>query len=120
LTHRDYAQSLVFVTGHLKDGSQNLNWTVLAQPHQTVVVYMGLVGVKNFCKQLLAHGAPKDRPMALVQKATTRDQKVIVGTVETIPDLVEKADIKPPTLIIIGDVVNLQDKLAWFDPRDNT
>jgi uroporphyrin-III C-methyltransferase/precorrin-2 dehydrogenase/sirohydrochlorin ferrochelatase len=114
LTHRDYAQSVTFVTGHLKDGSMNLNWPMLAQPNQTLVVYMGLLGVKTLCAKLIEHGMPADMPMALVQKATTREQKVLVGTLETMPGLLDNATIKPPTLIIVGKVVALHKKLAWF------
>jgi len=115
LTHRDYAQSVTFVTGHLKDGTMNLNWKALAQPHQTLVVYMGLLGVKNLCAKLVEHGLPATTPIALVQKATTREQKVVVGTLATMPELVEQTTIKPPTLIIVGEVVKLHEKLAWFN-----
>lgn len=114
LTHREHAQSVTFVTGHLKDGSMNLNWPALAQPNQTLVVYMGLLGVNTLCTKLVEHGLPVNTPMALVQKATTRQQKVLVGTLESMPGLLEREEIKPPTLIIIGSVVSLHEKLAWF------
>lgn len=114
LTHRNYAQSVTFVTGHLKDGTMNLNWPALAQPHQTLVVYMGLLGVKTLCVKLVEHGLSNETPIALVQKATTRQQKVLIGTLATMPELVDQTDIKPPTLIIVGDVVTLHEKLAWF------
>ncbi len=114
LTHREHAHSVVFVTGHLKDGSMDLNWQALAQPQQTIVVYMGLLGVKELCNQLVAHGLPAETPMALVQKATTRLQKVVVGTLGSMPSIIETTEIKPPTLIIVGDVVTLHKKLAWF------
>ncbi len=116
LTHRDYAQSVIFVTGHLKDGSINLNWNVLSQADQTVVFYMGLKGVKTICEQLVAHGAPADRPVALVQKGTQQSQKVFVGTLETMPGIVDNSNIEPPTIIIVGNVVNLHKTLAWFEP----
>lgn len=115
LTHRDYSQSVVFVTGHLKDGSMNLNWPALAQPNQTVVFYMGLVGVKVICQELIANGMSADTPIGLVQKATQRDQRIYTGTLQTMPGIVDASDIKPPTLIIVGDVVGLQDKLNWYD-----
>ncbi|MCF6209646.1 MAG: siroheme synthase CysG [Gammaproteobacteria bacterium] len=114
LTHREYAQSVVFVTGHLKDGSMSLNWKALAQPHQTIVVYMGLLGVKELCGKLVEHGLPADMPIALVQKATTRRQKVVIGTLGSMPSIIETTEVKPPTLIIIGDVVRLHKKLSWF------
>lgn len=114
LTHRDHAQSCTFVTGHLKDGSINLNWTQLAAPNQTIVIYMGLVGLQNICESLIAHGSPKDLPIALIQQGTTQNQRVFTGTLETMPAAVAGQHIKPPTLIIIGTVVGLHSQLEWF------
>lgn len=119
LTHRNYAQSVTFVTGHLKDGTMNLNWPALAQPHQTLVVYMGLLGVKTLCAKLVEHGLSSETPIALVQKATTRQQKVVIGTLASMPEIVDKTQIKPPTLIIVGDVVNLHEKLSWFGAAES-
>ena len=119
LTHRDYAQSCVFVTGNLKDGSVNLNWKALAHPHQTVVFYMGLHGVPVLSQELMAHGLPADTPVALVQQGTTQHQRVIISTLESLPDDVQKSELKPPTLIIVGEVVRLHDKLDWFRPTDS-
>jgi uroporphyrin-III C-methyltransferase / precorrin-2 dehydrogenase / sirohydrochlorin ferrochelatase len=115
LTHRDHAQSCVFVTGHLKNDIVNLNWTQLALPNQTVVIYMGLVGLEQICQSLIAHGSPKDLPIALIQQGTTSNQKVITGTLASLPDLVIKQGIKAPTLIIIGTVVRLHGRLKWFN-----
>ena len=114
LTHREHAQSVVFVTGHLKDGSMNLNWKALAQPNQTIVVYMGLLGVKNLCGKLVENGLAAETPIALVQKATTRQQKVVIGTLGSMPGILDTTEIKPPTLIIVGNVVSLHKKLSWF------
>jgi uroporphyrin-III C-methyltransferase/precorrin-2 dehydrogenase/sirohydrochlorin ferrochelatase len=114
LTHRDYAQSVTFVTGHLKDHSINLNWPQLAQPNQTVVFYMGLVGLPQIVAQLIAHGVAPEMPIALVQQGTTHMQKVYVGTLATILAKVERDPPEPPTLVIVGEVVQLRDKLAWF------
>ncbi len=114
LTHRDHAQSCVFVTGHLKDDRVNLNWKQLSLPNQTVVIYMGLVGLEAICEALIAHGSPKDLPIALIQQGTTDKQKIVTGTLSTLPDLVVNEGIKAPTLIIIGTVVSLHDKLNWF------
>ncbi len=114
LTHRDYAQSVAFVTGHLKDGSFNINWDGLIHPRQTLVIYMGLVGLPSLCEQLLARGMSADMPAALVQQGTTPEQQVYIGTVESLPELVQKHQVKAPTLVIIGEVVRLHDKLAWF------
>ncbi len=115
LTHRAHAQACVFVTGHLKDGTTNLNWPALAHPQQTVVFYMGLHGLAIICRQLIAHGMPQQTPIALIQKGTTADQKVLVGTLATMEQVVEGEEIRPPTLIIVGEVVKLRDKLRWFE-----
>jgi uroporphyrin-III C-methyltransferase/precorrin-2 dehydrogenase/sirohydrochlorin ferrochelatase len=117
LTHRDYAQSVLFVTGHLKDGTMNLNWKALVQPNQTVVVYMGLLGAKVLCQKLVEHGMSPDMPIALIQQATTPQQKVFIGTLDTMPGIIDNSSIQPPTLIIVGDVVTLHNKLAWFSPQ---
>lgn len=116
LTHRDYVQSCTFVTGHLKDGSVNLNWPVLAQPGQTIVFYMGLHAVAEICRQLVAHGLTDATPAALVEQGTTQNQRVHIGTLATLPEIVTQQEIKPPTLIIVGEVVKLHDKLKWFSP----
>jgi uroporphyrin-III C-methyltransferase/precorrin-2 dehydrogenase/sirohydrochlorin ferrochelatase len=115
LTHRDYAQSVVFVTGHLKDGSMNLNWPALAQPRQTVVFYMGLLGAGILCRELVAHGLPAGTPAALVQQGTMPEQRVLVGTLETLPEILRTSDVRAPTLIIVGEVVRLRDRLKWFE-----
>ena len=117
LTHRDHAQSVTFVTGHLKDGTINLNWQQLSQPNQTVVFYMGLHGLPVICRQLMAHGVPPDMPAALVQQGTTPMQRVYTGTVATLPDILAREQPKPPTLLIVGEVVKLQKKLAWYQPH---
>jgi uroporphyrin-III C-methyltransferase/precorrin-2 dehydrogenase/sirohydrochlorin ferrochelatase len=116
LTHRDYSQAVVFVTGHLQDGTVNLNWKALAQPNQTVVFYMGLHGVPSICAGLTSHGMPAATPVALIQQGTTPNQRVFVTTIEKLPELVQRENIKPPTLIIVGEVVQLHKKLSWFQP----
>lgn len=119
LTHRDYAQSCTFVTGHLKDGSIDLNWMQLVQPRQTVVFYMGLTGIEVICKQLIAHGMAPDMPAALVEQGTTRNQRVHIGTVANLSQLVIESGVRAPTLTIIGEVVKLHDKLDWFQPAEH-
>jgi uroporphyrin-III C-methyltransferase/precorrin-2 dehydrogenase/sirohydrochlorin ferrochelatase len=119
LTHRDHAQSCTFVTGHLKDNSINLNWTQLAAPQQTIVIYMGSTGLEKICQALIAHGSPPDLPIALIQQGTTRSQRVLTGTLATLPAQVANEKISPPTLIIIGTVVTLHDKLSWFKSQPN-
>ena len=117
LTHRDYAQSCAFVTGHLKDGSVNLDLSGIAKTNQTIVIYMGLLGLPQLCQELVKHGLPLSTPAAIVQQGTTIKQKVVTGTLETLPALAVEAHLKPPTLIIVGEVVKLHDKLAWFKPE---
>lgn len=117
LTHRDHAQSCVFVTGHLKDGSMDLDWDALARPHQTLVVYMGLMGIETLFAKLIGHGLPESTPAALVQQGTTQNQRVLTGTLATLPGIVKIEKPQAPTLIIVGGVVTLRDKLNWFYPK---
>ncbi|MEX2963586.1 siroheme synthase CysG [Microbulbifer sp. TYP-18] len=114
LTHRDHAQSVRFITGHLKDGILALPWGELATPGQTLVFYMGLTGIETICRELIDHGLSKKTPAALVEKGTTPDQRVVVGDLETLPGLAEREKIEAPALSIIGGVVSLRDKLSWF------
>jgi uroporphyrin-III C-methyltransferase/precorrin-2 dehydrogenase/sirohydrochlorin ferrochelatase len=116
LTHRDYAQSVTFATGHLKDGSINLNWEQLAQPNHTLVFYMGLTGIQVISEQLLAHGLPADTAAALIEQGTTRNQRVHIGTLKSLPQLVQDSGVRAPTLTIVGNVVQLHDKLNWYKP----
>lgn len=115
LTHRDHAQSVRFVTGHLKDGSSNLPWGELSAPGQTLVFYMGLVGLPAICAQLVRHGRAADTPAALVQQGTTQNQRVFTGTLANLPQLVAEHEVHAPTLVIVGEVVQLREKLAWFE-----
>jgi len=107
---------VVFVTGHMQDGSMDLNWRALAQPRQTIVFYMGLVGIEVLCRELAAHGLPAATPAALIQQGTTPQQRVLTGTLESLPAIVRRSGVKAPTLIIIGEVVTLRDRLKWFEP----
>jgi len=118
LTHRDYSQACVFVTGHLKDGTVDLNWPALAQPNQTVVFYMGLHGAPTLCKEMIGHGLPATTPVALVQKGTTPDQKTVIATLGTLEETLKNHTFEPPTLIIVGEVVSLKEKLDWFKPEN--
>ena len=117
LTHRDHAQSVRFVTGHLKDGSSDLPWSDLTAPGQTLVFYMGLVGLPLICQQLIAHGRSAETPAALVQQGTTQHQRVFTGTLASLPQRVAEHEVHAPTLVIVGEVVTLRDKLAWFEGK---
>jgi uroporphyrin-III C-methyltransferase/precorrin-2 dehydrogenase/sirohydrochlorin ferrochelatase len=120
LTHRDYAQACLFITGHLKAGankelSVDLDWTAMARPKQTVVIYMGLVGLNQICEKLIEHGVPATMPAAVVQQGTTQRQKVVSATLQDLAEKVDAAQLKPPSLIIVGEVVQLREKLNWFN-----
>jgi uroporphyrin-III C-methyltransferase len=114
LTHRDFAQSCTFVTGHLKDGSCELDWPALARPRQTVVIYMGLSGLPTICAQLIAHGLPAHWPAAVVAQGTLPTQRVVCATLATLAAEVESEGLQSPCLTIVGEVVRLRDELAWF------
>lgn len=116
LTHRDYAHSVIFVTGHLKDGEPDLDWQRLTVPNQTVVIYMGLHGLSILCQRLQEHGVSAAMPAAIVEQGTTSRQRVFTATLATLSDVVAAADVHAPTLIIIGDVVRLHERLKWFEP----
>lgn len=116
LTHRDYAQACLFITGHLKDGTLDLDWQAMARPNQTVVVYMGLVGLAQICEKLIEHGVSASMPVAVVQQGTTPRQKVVTATLADLAEKVAAAEMKPPCLTIIGEVVKLREKLNWFEP----
>jgi uroporphyrin-III C-methyltransferase / precorrin-2 dehydrogenase / sirohydrochlorin ferrochelatase len=114
LTHRDYAQSCLFLTGHLKDGSIDFEWPKLIVKNQTLVVYMGLLSLNELVKNLLLHGMVKKMPIAIIESGTTSKQKVIIGELSNIKEKVSKLKIKSPALIIIGSVIKLRSKLDWF------
>lgn len=107
LTHRNHAQTLVFTTGHLKEGTVDLDWPVLARPRQTVVIYMGLGALAIICRELQAHGLPGETPAAVVQDATTPTQRTVCAPLSLLAARVEAAGLKPPALIVIGPVAGL-------------
>ena len=112
LTHRDHAQSVRFVTAHGKGGTQDLDWPLLARDKQTLVFYMGLSSCATIREQLMAHGKEGDTPVALVERGTQPCQRVIRGTLDQLPELA--VGVESPALIMVGPVVTLADKLAWF------
>lgn len=111
LTHRDFAQACVFVTGHLQNDSVDLDWPMLARPHQTIVVYMGLAALDEICRQLIIHGLPDSTPAAVVRHATLPDQQVVSGTLNTLPATAKAVGLTSPALIIVGEVVTLHQRL---------
>lgn len=114
LTHRDYAQSVRFVTGHLKNNTADLPWKELIHKQQTLVIYMGLLGLANISQQLMAHGMAPTTPIALVSRGTLAGQTVVEGTLENIVAKIKAREISAPTLLIVGDVVRLRAKLTWI------
>jgi uroporphyrin-III C-methyltransferase/precorrin-2 dehydrogenase/sirohydrochlorin ferrochelatase len=114
LTHRDCARAVVFATGHLKDGTADLDWEALARPRQTVVIYMGVTRLAEICRELVAHGASPTLPAAVIERATTDRQRVVTGTLATLPAQAGAAGIQPPALIVIGEVVKLRANLDWL------
>ena len=117
LTHRDYAQACLFITGHLKNGELDLDWAAMARPQQTVVIYMGLVGLEQICRQLIAHGVSANMPAAVIQQGTTQNQRVVSANLSDLAAKVAAAQMKAPCLTIIGEVVQLREKLNWFEPQ---
>ena len=117
LTHRDYAQACLFITGHLKNGVLDLDWAAMARPQQTVVIYMGLVGLEQICQQLITHGVAPDMPAAVIQQGTTQHQRVVSANLSDLASQVAAAKMKAPCLTIIGQVVQLREKLNWFEPQ---
>jgi uroporphyrin-III C-methyltransferase/precorrin-2 dehydrogenase/sirohydrochlorin ferrochelatase len=118
LTHRDHAQSCMFVTGHMKDDRLDLNWKAMVQPSQTLVVYMGLRSLPEFTGQLIAHGADPKIPAAIVDQGTRDQQQVLTGTLDGLAAQAADAALAGPSIVIIGDVVTLRRKLSWFKPRE--
>lgn len=114
LTHRDYSQSCRFVTAHLKNGTTNLPWEEFIIDQQTIVFYMALSGANYICEKLLEHGMDKDMPIAIIEKGTMPEQKVYITTLSELPNLLTKEDIHAPTLMIVGEVVKLNEKLNWY------
>ncbi len=121
LTHRDYAQSVTFVTGHCKgDGDLALNWAALASPHQTTVFYMGLSNAALISRQLQDHGLPGDHPVALVERGTTPEQRQVITCLGELAETIAREGLRPPTLIVVGEVVRLADTLAQPAPSEAT
>jgi uroporphyrin-III C-methyltransferase len=120
LTHRELAQSVRYITGHCKNPETELNWPSIADPATTLVVYMGLANLPVITQQLMLHGLPADFPAAAIQEGTTQRQRVIVGTLQNIAAKVRTAALEPPTLIIVGKVVELYGVLREYNLSNAT
>ncbi|WP_318419725.1 siroheme synthase CysG [Photobacterium leiognathi] len=118
LTHRDYAQTAMFVTGHLKPDGDTLDWSTLARGKQTLVIYMGLMKSSHIQQQLLEHGRGADTPIAIIERGTQKTQKVLKGQLSELAQLAQHA--ASPSLIVVGEVVNLSTKLDWFTKQEQS
>ncbi|MEC6833632.1 siroheme synthase CysG [Photobacterium toruni] len=116
LTHRDYAQTAMFITGHLKPDGKQLDWSTLARGNQTLVIYMGLMKSSHIQQQLLQHGRAAKTPIAIIERGTQATQKVLTGQLGQLADLAQHA--ASPSLIVVGEVVKLSHKLAWFTTKE--
>ena len=114
LTHREHAQTLIFVTGHTKGGEPDLDWPTLARPGQTLVVYMGIKALGSLCRRLIEHGLPATTPAALIENGTYRHQRVVSATLATLPESAPDPRLAGPTLIVVGPVAALGRQLGWF------
>ncbi len=112
LTHRDYAQTAMFITGHLKAESDQMDWSTLARGNQTLVIYMGLMKSEYIQGQLIEHGRSPETPIAIIERGTQSCQKVFKGQLSQLATLAK--DAESPSLIVIGEVVSLSEKLTWF------
>jgi uroporphyrin-III C-methyltransferase/precorrin-2 dehydrogenase/sirohydrochlorin ferrochelatase len=114
LTHRDHAQSVRFLTGHLKDGALKLDWKQLVNTQETLVFYMGLMGLRTICTELIRHGMTENTPIAAIEQGTKKRQRVLTAELRSMPDIADSTNLESPTIIIIGSVVSLREKLKWF------
>lgn len=117
LTHRDYAQSVRFVTAHCKNSEDNVNWAGLAEANQTLAVYMGVAQLQKFRDKLVTHGRSLSTPFAIVENGSRLNQRVITGTLANLPEIAKQKNVKSPALLLLGEVAALADELAWFNPR---
>ncbi len=117
LTHREYAHACRFIAGHSRDGELHLDWKKLIVEDETLIFYMGIKNLHVICEKLIEHGMPMNFPAAVVEQGTTQHQRVVVADLKTLPDKIERQGFKSPGLIIVGKVVTLHNKLAWFRGR---
>ncbi len=120
LTHRDHAQSCVFVTAHGQDGVLSLDWETMARPGQTVAIYMGLGSLEYLMSEFIKRGVPADTPAAIIDNGTRPNQRVIKGTLADLFAKTQAANLPGPALVIVGSVVSLSDSLNWYKNFDST
>ncbi|MFJ7935856.1 uroporphyrinogen-III C-methyltransferase [Sporosarcina sp. NPDC096371] len=119
VTHRELSSSFAIVTGHMRAGkSDSIHWESLAKGIDTLAIYMGVGNLPYICEQLMQYGKPLSTPVALIHWGTTVEQQTVTGTLATIVDVAEKSCIKNPSMIVVGEVVSLRDKLQWFEQSD--
>jgi uroporphyrin-III C-methyltransferase/precorrin-2 dehydrogenase/sirohydrochlorin ferrochelatase len=114
LTHRGMVRACTMVSGHLTEGEVDLDWVALARPGQTVVIYMGMAAIGIICERLIAHGLDGATPAVAVRNASIATQSTVLGTVADLPERIARAGMKPPAIVIIGEVVRLRERLEWF------
>ncbi|MEH2922460.1 siroheme synthase CysG [Samsonia erythrinae] len=118
LTHRDYAQSVIFITGHCRPDGDALDWSTLARGRQTLAIYMGTMKAAEIAQQLIAHGRASHTPVAVISRGTRHDQQVQIGTLQQLEHLARQAPT--PALLVIGEVVDLHHQIAWFGQKTPT
>jgi len=120
VTHRDWASDVAFITGHedaSRPGPSQVDWQALGRWQGTLVFYMGVKNLPHIAKRLMDQGMAPDRPAAIIEWGTTARQRTVTGTLQTLAPLAQQAQIKPPSLVVVGEVVTLREKLAWFERR---
>ena len=118
VTHRDLGSSFAIVTGHMREGKDDsIQWDSLAKGIDTLAIYMGVGNLPYICEQLVKHGKAATTPVALVHMGTYEQQYTVTGTLQTIVEVANTQQVKNPSIIIVGEVVSLRDKIAWFEQK---
>lgn len=114
LTHRDHAQSVRLVTAHCERSADRLDWAGLAQDRQTLAFYMGVAGLERIRDRLIAHGRDASTPFAIIENGTRPNQRVVTGTLASLPETAQRFAVQTPALLILGEVAALARELHWF------
>lgn len=117
LTHRDYAQSVRFITAHCKNSEDNVDWASLAASNQTLAVYMGVAQLQKLRDKLVTHGRSLSTPFAIVENGSRLNQRVITGTLANLPETAKREQVQSPALLLLGEVTAFADELSWFNPH---